>query len=31
MNRDEVFGKGYLKMLVEQFGIKNSVQLPLNG
>lgn len=30
-NRDEVFGRGYLNMLVEQFGIKNSVQIPLNG
>jgi len=30
-NHDEVFGRGYIHMLVEQFGIKNSVQIPLNG
>lgn len=30
-NHDDVFGRGYLNMLVEQFGIKNSVQIPLNG
>jgi ATP-binding protein involved in chromosome partitioning len=30
-NHDEVFGKGYMNMLVEQFGIKNSVQIPLNS
>ena len=28
---DEVFGKGYLKMITDQFGIKNSVRVPLNG
>jgi ATP-binding protein involved in chromosome partitioning len=31
MNKDEVFGKGYLRMLIDEFGIKNSVQIPLNG
>lgn len=30
-NKDEVFGPGYLKMLVNEFGIKNSVQIPLNS
>jgi hypothetical protein len=30
-NEDLVFGKGYLNMLIEQFGIKNSVQIPLNS
>ena len=30
-HKDEVFGKGYLAMLVDQFGIKNSIRIPLNS
>lgn len=26
-----MFGKGYMNMLVEQFGIKNSIKIPLNS
>ena len=28
-NKDYIFGKGYSKTLMEQFGIQNSVQIPL--
>ena len=28
-NKDYIFGKGYTKMLMEQFGIQNSIQIPL--
>lgn len=30
-SEDDVFGKGYLNMITDQFGIKNAVKVPLNG